>query len=257
MFKRKKKKQTLSEKEEKGFPEEKEPGFWRQKNTFQLIFLGAAFILVLMPFITTFNEFLTKVVERFHFYTVLEDSVVPYLSRLVAVVLKPLGYNIMGTYQGLFISEKNLSIEIAWNCLGWQSMILIILTLVTGIQGQYSRLSKGQTILIGLLGTFLLNVFRIASVVVVAVYFGYFPAVIYHDYFSNLLIIFWLFLFWWFAYAYVLEPAAGRPDEERIAGPAGKKSVSHFFCLIGLFRRKKRKWIRINQGIKRGSAKED
>lgn len=205
----------------------KERGFWRQKSTFQLIFLALAMILIIMPFITTFNEFLTKIVERFHFYTILEDSVVPYLSRLVAVVLRPWGYTIAGTYLGLFIMEKNLSVQIAWNCIGWQSMILIAITLVTGLQGHYSRFSKGQTVLIGLLGTFLLNVFRIASVVLVAIYFGHFPAVIYHDYFSNLLIVLWLFLFWWFAYAYVLVPVSGGMSAEKIVKTEkGKKRFS-------------------------------
>ncbi len=211
MFRRNKKLNTSNKEEKRAKEPSEEEGdsFWRQKSTFQLIFIGAAMVMIVMPFITTFNEFLTKIVERFHFYTILEDFVVPYLSRLIAVVLKPLGHTIMGTHEGLFIADKNLAIKIAWNCIGWQSIILIIITLVTGIQGHYSRFSKAQTILIGLLGTFLLNVFRIASVVVVAIYFGYFPAVIYHDYFSNLLIVFWLFLFWWFAYAYVLERIPG------------------------------------------------
>jgi len=189
---------------------------WQQKKTFQLIFMSVVVILMIMPFITTFNEFLTRIVEKIHLYYLLESRVVPYLSKLVGVVLKPFGLSIIATDRGLFLPAKNLWIEIAWNCIGWQSMILIIVSLVTGLQGYYSRFSKIETILIGILGTFLLNIFRIASVVLVAIAFGYFPAVIYHDYFSNLLIILWLFLFWWLAYAFVLEPVIPK-DEQKIA----------------------------------------
>jgi len=177
-----------------------------QKRNFQIIFVATAIILMVMPFITTFNEVLTRIVEKLHLYKLLENYIVPYISKLIGVVLKPFGLAVIGTYEGLYLPGENLWIEIAWNCIGWQSMILIVITLITGLQGHYSYFSKSQTILIGLLGTFLLNIFRIASVVLVAVYWDYLPAVIYHDYFSNLLIILWLFLFWWFAYAYVLEP---------------------------------------------------
>ena len=194
-------------------------GVLREKATFQVIFLSLAVLLIFLPFITTFNEFLTKIVEKFYVYTVIQDYVVPYLSRLVGVLILPFGFHVMATNSGLFLAEKSLFIDIAWNCVGWQSLILIIITLVAGLQGQYTRFSKGQVILIGLLGTFLFNILRITSVVLFAVYFGYFPAVIFHDYFSNLLIVLWLFFFWWFSYAYVLmvvqpeNPSFGRKGD--------------------------------------------
>ena len=197
-------------------------GILKEKSTFQVIFLAFAVLMIFLPFITTFNEFLTKVIERFQFYIVLEDYVVPYLSRLVGVILIPFGFHIIGTPEGLLMPEKSLAINIAWNCIGWQSMILIIITLITGLHGHYSKLSKAQCILIGITGTFLINIIRIATVVLFAVYFGYFPAIIYHDYFSNLLIILWLFFFWWFSYAFVLEATAFRPG--LIIKTSGKKS---------------------------------
>ncbi|MFH1367110.1 MAG: exosortase/archaeosortase family protein [Patescibacteria group bacterium] len=238
---------------------EGEKGIFREKSTFQVIFLATAVILLFLPFITTFNEFLTKIVERFQFYTVIEDVIVPYLSRLVGVMLLPFGYEVAGTPEGLFLAQKNLNIQIAWNCVGWQSMILIIITLITGLQGRYTKFSKGQAVLIGLLGTFLFNVLRITSVVLFAVYFGYFPAVIYHDYFSNLLIILWLFFFWWFSYAFVLDIAPPR-NGERIAKTGKKRRFGLSLPLKVVEIRKKlsisRLWAnKANQEVSRGGKK--
>lgn len=213
-------------------------GVLREKATFQVIFLCLAVLLIFLPFITTFNEFLTKVVEKFYFYSVIQDYVVPYLARLVGVMLLPFGFHVMATNSGLYLGEKSLFIDIAWNCVGWQSLILIIITLIAGLQGQYTRFSKGQVVLIGLLGTFLFNILRITSVVLFAVYFGYFPAIIFHDYFSNLLLVLWLFFFWWFSYAYVLMTV--QPENQvfgRKAG-AGEKKLGFIRRQINLIKEK-------------------
>ena len=179
--------------------------FPKTKPAFQLIFLSMLIILIFLPFFTTVNDLLTRIVEHTRLFVYIEDYIVPFLSRIVAVILAPFGFQAVGVKEGLYISEKELTVNIAWNCVGWQSMILIIITLITGLQGSYTRFSKAQAVLIGLLGTFLVNVVRIASVVLFAVYLGNKPAVIYHDYFSSLLVILWLLFFWWFSYVYVLE----------------------------------------------------
>ena len=220
-----------------GLEEEGGGGVLREKATFQVIFLSLAVLLIFLPFVTTFNEVLTRVVEKIYLYTFIEDYIVPYLSRLVGVFLIPFGLKVIGTSSGLYLPEKSLAIDIAWNCIGWQSMILVIITFLAGLQGQYTKFSKAQTILIGILGTFIINILRITSVVLIAVNFGYFPAVIYHDYFSNLLIILWLFFFWWFSYAYVLEATSpARVAMKRITRLSVKDSLDRLFS-VG--------WIRI------------
>lgn len=214
-------------------------GVLREKATFQVIFLSLAVLLIFLPFITTFNEFLTRVVEKLYFYVYIEDYIVPYLSRLVGVVLIPFGLKVIGTASGLYLPDKAFAIDIAWNCIGWQSMILVIITFVAGLQGQYKNYSKAQVILVGLLGTFLMNILRITSVVLVAIKFGYFPAVIYHDYFSNLLIVLWLFFFWWFSYAYILEAAPPvEAARKRMTELSVKKSSEKLF-MAGWIRMKK------------------
>lgn len=90
--------------------------------------------------------------------------------------------------------------------MGWQSLLFFIITAFVGLQGdRYSNLSKFKALIIGLLGTFLVNLFRITIVTLIAFYFGQSVAIIFHDYGSTLVVIAWLFVFWWFVYSYVLE----------------------------------------------------
>jgi len=52
-----------------------------------------------------------------------------------------------------------------------------------------------------------------ASVAVIAYFFGQLPAVIYHDYGSTVIILAWLFAYWWFCHGWLLEPLEELPDE--------------------------------------------
>jgi hypothetical protein len=67
--------------------------------------------------------------------------------------------------------------------------------------------------IVGFLGTFLVNLFRMASVAIIAYFFGQLPAVIYHDYGSTIIILGWLFAYWWFCHGWLLEPLEVMPDE--------------------------------------------
>ena len=57
------------------------------------------------------------------------------------------------------------------------------------------------------------GIWVIVVVVLVAYFFGQFPATIIHDYGSLLAVIIWLFGFWWFVYAFVLETKAANVNE--------------------------------------------
>jgi len=51
----------------------------------------------------------------------------------------------------------------------------------------------------------LVNIFRLVIVVIFYSLAGRPAGIVFHDYFSNLLIFAWLFFFWWFSYSFVLE----------------------------------------------------
>ncbi|MDQ3098796.1 MAG: exosortase/archaeosortase family protein [bacterium] len=181
-----------------------------EKSTFQLIFVVLVLILMFLPFVTTFNEILTKIVERAGWYAGIRDTVVPYLVRMVAVVLNQFGVITSQSQQTLTVQKDAMTaggtiVYISWNCIGWQSFLLFILTLFTGLQGNYTLKSKIITVVFGLLGTFWINVFRISFIVLVAHWWGRLPAVLFHDYGSTILIVIWLFIFWSVSYNHLLE----------------------------------------------------
>lgn len=127
---------------------------------------------------------------------------------MVTVLLNFFGISASPTTNAIvFHSKANVigkSIIISWNCIGWQSLILLLITLITGLQGPYYWGSKLHTIIIGVLGTFWVNIMRITVVVLIAQYVNTMWAMIFHDYFSTFITVIWLLFFWWFAYAFVL-----------------------------------------------------
>ena len=182
----------------------------------RLLLVMGAILLMILPFVTTFNEFLTRLVEISGLDVYLTDWIVPVEARLVAVLLGLIGIPSQVSTSTIYLDKGGffLPVYISWNCVGWQSFILYAITLATGIQGPFSRASKVEAMVLGFLGTFLVNLLRVASVAVVAYHFGTLPAVIYHDYGGTLIILAWLFGFWWFSHGWLLEPLEELPDDE-------------------------------------------
>lgn len=186
------------------------------RPTIQLLFIITAVTLVTLPFITTFNEFLTAIVIWLRLDGLLGHWVVPLEARMVAPLLQIFGVSPAVTPSGLLLNggATSVVINISWNCVGWQSFILFAITVITGMQGPYSVESKIHTVILGILGTILLNLYRVASVSLIAFYFGSMPAIVYHDYAGTLMVLAWLALFWWGSHRYLLEPDKSEIWEE-------------------------------------------
>ncbi|MBI2034474.1 MAG: exosortase/archaeosortase family protein, partial [Candidatus Levybacteria bacterium] len=178
-----------------------------EKKTFKTIFIITTVILITLPAITTFNEILTSIVMKIQLYRVIQEFIVPIEAKMIVVTVGLFGIKAIPTPLGLNIGtiQQLNHVTISWNCIGWQSFILFVITLFTGLQGPYTRYSKTQTILIGFLGTFLINITRISLVVLLAQFVNQVTATVFHDYFSTVMTIAWLFFFWWFSFTYVLE----------------------------------------------------
>lgn len=174
-------------------------------SAFSTLFIWTALLLMLLPFITTFNSFLTSLFLRFHYYRVLEEFIVPYQSKALASVLSilPIPITVYPVPKGVWFN--GLFIEMQWNCLGWQSAVLLIATFLTGIQGKFTGISRVETMIIGFLGTYLINMLRLVVVILLMLFFGRTGAVLFHDFFSLVFVILWFFVFWWFSYSFVLE----------------------------------------------------
>ena len=185
--------------------------------TYQMILMLAAGLLLVLPFITTFNEFLTKAVIELRLDGILTDWVVPTEVRFIALILQPFGIQAEVSHAALYLSPPGstfpIPVYISWNCVGWQSFILFGITLITGLQGRIPRKRKIQVIALGLLGTFWMNLLRMSSVAVVAYFFGQLPAVIFHDYGGTLIILVWLVVFWYTLFNYFLADYLGEDEE--------------------------------------------
>ena len=173
----------------------------------RVIILGI-FVLIILPFWTSFQDFLTRVVMGLGWYRNLQNVVVPYELKIVGTLLTLAGLPVRvgnAYIEWTKASGGNEVIYLAWNCVGWQTLVLFAITLMTGLSGNHTIASKGETLIIGVLGTYLINVFRLVLVVLVYFVAGRPFGIVFHDYFSNILTVAWLFGYWWFSYSYVLE----------------------------------------------------
>ncbi|OGY16410.1 MAG: hypothetical protein A2785_01210 [Candidatus Chisholmbacteria bacterium RIFCSPHIGHO2_01_FULL_49_18] len=181
------------------------------KQVFKKIFAVTAVVLAVLPVLVTFSAILTSVFNRMQWYIWIQDNVVPFEARLVAVLLRVVGIHGVVTPGQTFamLLERPgadwLPVQLSWNCLGWQSLILLALTLVTGLRGPYTLFSKLEVIVFGVLGTFLSNLFRMALITSLAYYWNNVAAMIIHDYFAMFVALIWMVFFWWFSYAYLLD----------------------------------------------------
>lgn len=186
--------------------------------TYQRLLIASAIIFLILPFVTTFNELLTKIVENIGLYMFIQNMIVPTLAKMAGVVLQFFGVQtvVSGGTMYLQVGGRALSVYISWNCIGWQSLILFVLTLVTGLQGPYTTKSKIQCLLLGIEGTFLMNLGRIVLVCLIAFHWGYLPAVIFHDYGGTIMILLYLVGFWYMAFTHILtrrEPKGSKSEE--------------------------------------------
>jgi len=186
----------------------------KQKQTFKLLLAGLAIMLALLPFVTTFNSVLTALINKIGLYRTLQETIVPFESRLIVLVVRFLGVSAFLGQTGerasfyLLKGSQYFPVELQWHCLGWQSLLLLAISLIVGLQGNFTRLSRLECISIGILGTFLLNILRMVFITIGIYYVNTIFALLIHDYFAALTTIAWLFFFWWFAYAFVLETKA-------------------------------------------------
>lgn len=167
----------------------------------------ASVALLILPFFSTFGELLTKAAMAAGFDAWLGQWIAPVEGRLVHGALALIG--IQSAYDGSLLyvgtGAGSLALYISWNCVGWQTVLFLLVSMATGLQGEYTLRSRLETVALGVLGIAILNILRITVVAVVAYVFGQLPAVIVHDYGSVIATVAFLMAFWAFAYNVVLE----------------------------------------------------
>lgn len=175
------------------------------KRIFLYLFIILTVWILILPLVTTGEHFLTRVVNSIGGLRLVQEVVIPHEAKIIAVVLKPFGFRVEPTGFGIYVND--VLVTIWWSCIGWQSLLLTLVSLWFGLRsGKFTFSSKAEVFILALLGFFFLTVVRLVSVAVVGATWGTFVALMYHDYFAATLLTFvWLFGFWWFAFSFVLE----------------------------------------------------
>ena len=175
----------------------------KQKKIFKLILALLAIMMAVLPLLVSFNDVLTHIVEGMGAYVWIQRVIVPWEVRIVGTLVKPLGIDYIAHLEGMTVN--GVYAHLSWNCIGWQSMLLFIITLFFGLRGNYTLLSKTEVILIGFLGIFLTNILRLALTVILLAVSRPLFAVVFHDYLAAITTVLFLVVFWWFSYSFVLE----------------------------------------------------
>lgn len=192
-------------------------------ETARTLIWGAVVCLSTLPHIQAANELMTNLALRTGAYSFIERSIVPSMTRVVASILLNV-FGVRTSFSGgsIFVFTETLPYELnlSWNCVGWQSLVLLTFTLATILQRGHSRGSKLKTAIIGLQGVLFVNLLRIVVSALLLLKMGYGPAIAFHDNLGLVLTLAWFMTFWIIANAYILEPktAQERPLGEWLRG---------------------------------------
>ena len=167
-------------------------------------------LLMLLPLVTTFDDLLTSWALALGANNPLQ-SVVPAEARMVVSLLGLIGIRAAASGGHIVVWDAAGSMHtlfISWNCIGWQSLLLLGVSFFSGLRGPQPLTSRIQVIVIGVAGTMLLNLMRVAAVAALEASWGHLPALIFHDYGGTILVIGWLFAFWIVAQRWILVASA-------------------------------------------------
>ena len=155
-------------------------------------------LLMVLPLVTTFDDFLSGWALQLGANNPLQ-SIVPVEARMVVSLLGVIGVRAAAAGSDIVVWDGAGSMHtlfISWNCIGWQSLILLGISFFSGLRGRQALGSRLQVIVIGACGTMLLNLARVAMVAALEATWGHVPALIFHDYGGTILVLGWLFVFW-------------------------------------------------------------
>ncbi len=170
---------------------------------------GAAMLMLLTPFIATMDDLLASAAQRFGLDAAVSFIAVPE-ARLVAALLNVIGIAASSTGATISVGgAQPVALIIGWNCVGWQGLVLLGLTFAVGLRPRDGWEARIHVVVIGVLGTVIINLARIAVVAILAAYVGYYPAIFVHDWAATIATVVWLAGFWLFAQRWILSDSDG------------------------------------------------
>jgi len=128
-------------------------------------------------------------------------------AAVAAGIMDLLGYTVMlvfPRYSGesalpsltVHVGRNSASVLIAWACAGVQSLLLYtLIILVFFKKSDISAFRKLAYFIIGLFGTFFVNVFRVISIILVMLNEGQAAGMVFHNTYGEMYAIIWIFLY--------------------------------------------------------------
>ncbi len=114
----------------------------------------------------------------------------------VRLVFPAYGYEPYLPSLTVIVGEKSASVAIAWACAGVQSLLLyVIIILVFFKKADISAFRKLAYFIIGLFGTFFVNVFRVFSIVLIILNSGNEAGMAFHNTYGEIYSVIWILLF--------------------------------------------------------------
>ena len=140
--------------------------------------------LSVLPLINNMNDIMAKLAMTTGLNIYLKRNVVPTMTSTISILLRHV-FQIENIAVGssVFVKAHEVYHElyIGWNCVGWQSLILLLFSIVTGLAGDWSLKSKLKCSIIGLESIIAINIARILAIAMVLIKFGPGTAVLFHD----------------------------------------------------------------------------
>ena len=164
---------------------------------FTVFFIGAVILAYKMKGLKTLSislallggigvAYLFDTIYPFGVFRPLQAFALP-TSATAAALFDLLGYTMGG---------KTASVSIAWACAGVQSLLLyVLIILVFFKKADISPFRKLAYFVIGLFGTFFVNVLRIFSIVLIMLNSGNDAGMVFHNTYGEIYSVVWIFLF--------------------------------------------------------------
>lgn len=150
--------------------------------------------------------YLVDTVYPFGVFRPLQAFALP-TAAVAAGILDILGYSVMLVFPRysaesalpsltLRVGSNSASVSIAWACAGVQSLLLyMLIVLVFFKKSDIPSFRKLAYFIIGLFGTFLVNVFRVIAIMFVMINEGQAAGMVFHDTYGEMFSVVWIFLY--------------------------------------------------------------
>ena len=190
----------------------------------------AVISLIFMPFLTSFNEIITMIFEKSNIFRIIQNLVSTFTVKVLTVILNTLGIPAVVYGSNLYLTQDWMPVQlnIGWNFIGWQSFIILLITLLTGLKGPYTLRSKVITVILAIKGTLLVIITKTLIPILLAYHLGYVPSIIFHNYLGTLLTLLWFAVLWNYAFKGILVRKYQNDyllDASQLTG-SSKKSVN-------------------------------